>query len=102
MSGPHAGAGGRGAPTRCAWDGMHEPLPEGNWPIIAASPVPYFPYSQTPRAMDRRDMDVVREEVVRAAQMAEAGGFDILQIHFAHGYLFAGFISPPTNSPSAP
>src|SRR2546430_8578794 len=85
------------APPRLAWEGMEEPLPEGNWPIIAASPVPYFPYSQTPRAMDRRDMDVVREEFVRAAQMAEAAGFDILEIHFAHGYLLASFISPLTN-----
>src|SRR2546422_9713813 len=49
------------------------------------------------RAMDRRDMDVVREEFVRAAQMAEAAGFDILEIHFAHGYLLASFISPLTN-----
>ena len=91
------GHAGRKGSTRLAWDGMDEPLPEGNWPIIAASPVPYFPYSQTPRAMDRRDMDVVREEFVRAAQMAEAAGFDILEIHFAHGYLLASFISPLTN-----
>ena len=91
------GHAGRKGSTRLAWDGMDEPLPEGNWPIIAASPVPYFPYSQTPRAMDRRDMDVVRDDFVRAAQLAEAAGFDILEIHFAHGYLLASFISPLTN-----
>src|SRR2546430_15709510 len=76
---------------------MDEPLPEGHWPIIAASPVPYFPYSQVPRAMDRHDMEAVRDDFVRAARMAEEAGFDILEIHFAHGYLLASFISPLTN-----
>src|SRR2546426_7562504 len=47
--------------------------------------------------MDRRDMDAVRDDFVRAAQMAEEAGFDILEIHFAHGYLLASFISPLTN-----
>src|SRR5207302_2010725 len=65
--------------------------------IIAASPIPYFPHSQVPRAMERRDMDAVRDDFVRAARMAEQAGFDILEIHFAHGYLLASFISPLTN-----
>src|SRR2546422_1659176 len=89
-------AGRRGSPL-LAWDGMDEPLPEGNWPIIAASPIPYFPYSQVPREMGRRDMDAVRDDFVRAARMAEEAGFDVLEIHFAHGYLLASFISPLTN-----
>src|SRR5438105_8476319 len=76
---------------------MDEPLPEGNWEIIAASPIPYFPHSQVPRAMDRADMAAVRDDFVRAARMAEQAGFDILEIHFAHGYLLASFISPLTN-----
>src|SRR3989449_4811029 len=91
------GHAGRKGSTRLAWDGMDEPLPEGNWPIIAASPIPYFPYSQVPREMDRRDMDAVRDDFVRAAQMGEEAGFDVLEIHFAHGYLLASFISPLTN-----
>src|SRR2546429_5453588 len=91
------GHAGRKGSTRLAWEGMDEPLPEGNWPIIAASPVPYFPYSQVPREMDRRDMDAVRDDFVRAARMAEEAGFDILEIHFAHGYPLASFISPLTN-----
>src|SRR3989449_3131941 len=91
------GHAGRKGSTRLAWEGMDEPLPEGNWPIIAASPVPYFPYSQVPREMDRRDMDAVRDDFVRAAQMGEEAGFDVLEIHFAHGYLLARFISPLTN-----
>src|SRR5207247_7844187 len=88
---------GRKGSTRLAWDGMDEPLPEGNWPIIAASPIPYFPYGQVPKEMDRPDMDAVRDDFVRAARMAEQAGFDMLEIHFAHGYLLASFISPLTN-----
>src|SRR5436305_8607516 len=76
---------------------MDEPLPEGNWEIIAASPIPYFPHSQVPRAMDRADMAAARDDFVRAARMAEQAGFDIPEIHFAHGYLLASFISPLTN-----
>src|SRR5438046_7141970 len=76
---------------------MDEPLPQDNWQIIAASPIPYFPHSQVPRAMDRQDMDAVRADFVRAARMAEQAGFDILEIHFAHGYLLASFISALTN-----
>src|SRR3989441_4106547 len=89
-------AGRKGSP-RLAWEGMDEPLPEGNWEIIAASPIPYFPHSQLPRAMDRQDMDAVRDDFVRAARMAQQAGVDILEIHFAHRYLLAGFISPLTD-----
>src|SRR3989449_3173465 len=89
-------AGRRGWPG-LGGGGMDEPLPEGNWEIIAASPIPYFPHSQVPRAMDRADMAAVRDDFVRAARMAEQAGFDILEIHFAHGYLLASFISPLTN-----
>src|SRR2546426_11311597 len=78
---------------------MDEPLADDNWRIIAASPIAYFPHSQVPRAMDRQDMDAVRDDFVRAARMAEQAGFDILEIHFAHGYLLASFISPLPNHP---
>jgi anthraniloyl-CoA monooxygenase len=91
------GHAGRKGSTRLAWEGMDEPLPEGNWPILAASPIPYFPHSDVPKAMDRQDMDAVRDQFVRATVMAEEAGFDILEIHFAHGYLLASFISPLTN-----
>src|SRR2546428_5041613 len=97
MGGARRADAGRRASTPPAWDGRAEPLPEGNWPIIAASPIPYFPYSQVPREMDRRDMDAGRGDFVRAAQMGEEAGFDGLEMHFAHGYLFASFISPPAN-----
>lgn len=88
---------GRKGSTRRLWEGMDEPLPEGNWPLLSASPLPYLPHSQVPRAMDRGDMDRVREEFVRAARMAEDAGFDMLELHMAHGYLLASFISPLTN-----
>jgi anthraniloyl-CoA monooxygenase len=88
---------GRKGSTRRLWDGIDEPLAEGNWPLISASAIPYFPYSQVPRAMDRSDMDGVRDDFVRAARMADEAGFDLLELHFAHGYLLASFLSPLTN-----
>jgi anthraniloyl-CoA monooxygenase len=72
-------------------------LPEGNWPLIAPSPIPYRPHNQTPREMTRADMDQVAEDFVRATAMADEAGFDLLELHLAHGYLLASFISPLTN-----
>src|SRR3989442_4065965 len=83
------GHAGRKGSTRLAWHGMDEPLPQDNWQIIAASPIPYFPHSQVPRAMDRADMAGVRADFVRAARMAGQAGFGILEIHFSHRYLLA-------------
>jgi anthraniloyl-CoA monooxygenase len=91
------GHAGRKGSTRLAWEGMDQPLEEGGWPIMAASSIPYFPHSQVPREMDRSDMLAVRDDFARATEMAEGAGFDILEIHFAHGYLLASFISPLTN-----
>jgi anthraniloyl-CoA monooxygenase len=88
---------GRKGSTRRLWEGMDEPLTEGNWPLVSASALPYFPHSQVPKAMDRSDMDTVREQFVWAARMAEQAGFDMLELHMAHGYLLASFISPLTN-----
>ena len=88
---------GRKGSTRRLWEGGDEPLAEGGWPLISASALPYHPYSQVPRAMDRDDMTLVREQFVAAARMAEQAGFDMLELHMAHGYLLASFISPLTN-----
>lgn len=88
---------GRKGSTRLLWEGMDAPLPDGNWPLIAPSALPYKAGSQVPRAMDRADMDRVRDDFVRAAGMAEEAGFDMVEVHFAHGYLLAGFLSPLTN-----
>jgi len=91
------GHAGRKASTRRQWEGDVEPLPEGNWPTLAASPIPYFPHGQVPREMTRADMDAVTRDFVRASALAVEAGFDMLEIHGAHGYLLAGFISPLTN-----
>ncbi|HET6360815.1 MAG TPA: FAD-dependent monooxygenase, partial [Gemmatimonadota bacterium] len=88
---------GRKASTRLAWEGSDEPLPDGNWEIMAPSPIPWFPHSQVPRQMTREDMDQVVADHARAARMADESGFDLLEIHMAHGYLLASFLSPATN-----
>jgi anthraniloyl-CoA monooxygenase len=79
------------------WEDMDHPLPRGNWPIVAASPIAYHPDSQQPRQMTRADMERVRDQFVAAATMGIACGFDMLELHMAHGYLLAGFVSPVTN-----
>jgi anthraniloyl-CoA monooxygenase len=92
------GHAGRKGATQRLWEGDNEPLPEGGWPLISASPLPYFPdRSPVPREMTREDMDQVRAEFVAAAARADEAGFDLLEIHMAHGYLLASFISPLTN-----
>jgi len=92
------GHAGRKGATRPLWEGDSEPLEEGEWPLISASPIPYFPdRSRAPREMTREDMDVAVADFVRATSYADAAGFDLLEIHMAHGYLLASFISPLTN-----
>ena len=91
------GHAGRKASTKKLWEGDSEPLPEGNWSILAPSAIPYFPHSQVPREMTRDDMDVVVADHVRTTRLAIQAGFDLLEIHMAHGYLLASFISPLTN-----
>ena len=95
--GMQLGHAGRKGATKLAWEGMDEPLEEGAWPIMAASPIPYYEHSQIPKEMDRGDIERVRDDFARAAAMAEEAGFDIIEIHFAHGYLLASFVSPLTN-----
>jgi len=91
------GHAGRKGSTKLMWDGIDRPLQEGGWEVISASPIPYFPDSQVPREMDRAAMDKVRDEFVAAAERGQACGFDMLELHCAHGYLLASFISPLTN-----
>jgi anthraniloyl-CoA monooxygenase len=79
------------------WEGIDEPLEAGNWPIVSASPLPYYPHSQVPREMTRADMDKVVADFVQATERADRAGFDMLEVHVAHGYLLASFVSPLTN-----
>ncbi|MFN3672367.1 MAG: bifunctional salicylyl-CoA 5-hydroxylase/oxidoreductase [Bosea sp. (in: a-proteobacteria)] len=94
------GHAGRKGASKLMWDGMDRPLDQGAWPIISASPLPYYPESQVPREMDRADMDRVRDQFVAAAQRGERAGFDMLELHCAHGYLLASFLSPLTSQRS--
>lgn len=90
----HAGPKGS---TKLGWEGMDEPLDAGNWPLLAPSAVAWGPRNQVPRAMTREDMDAVREAFVAATLRAEAAGFDMVELHAAHGYLLSAFLSPLTN-----
>jgi anthraniloyl-CoA monooxygenase len=83
--------------TKLGWDGMDEPLDTDNWEVIAPSPVAWSPRNQVPRAMTRTDMDAVRDAFVQATRYAEEAGFDMVELHAAHGYLLSSFISPLTN-----
>lgn len=94
----HAGAK---ASTRLAWEGIDQPLPAGNWPIVSASPQQYLEgVSQTAREMTRSDMDQVTAQFVASAVAAAEIGIDWLELHCAHGYLLSSFISPLTNQRS--
>ena len=90
----HAGPKGS---TQLGWEDADEPLPEGNWPLVAPSAVAYGPHNQLPRMMSLSDMERVKADFVRAAQWAAECGFDWLELHCAHGYLLSAFICPLTN-----
>ncbi len=83
--------------TQLGWEEIDAPLRDGNWELIAPSPIPWSPYNQVPRAVTRADMDAVRDAFVRATEYGAQAGFDMLELHAAHGYLLSSFISPLTN-----
>ncbi|THD83859.1 bifunctional salicylyl-CoA 5-hydroxylase/oxidoreductase [Aliigemmobacter aestuarii] len=91
------GHAGRKGSTRIGWEGMDQPLATGNWPLLAPSALPWSEANATPRAMDRADMDRVRDQFAAAAGMAARAGFDMIELHAAHGYLISSFISPVSN-----
>lgn len=83
--------------TRVGWEGYDLPLDSGNWPVMAASDVRWSAANQVPRPMTRADMDRVREEFAAATRLAVQCGFDMVELHCAHGYLLSSFITPLTN-----
>ncbi|NGO42952.1 bifunctional salicylyl-CoA 5-hydroxylase/oxidoreductase [Streptomyces ureilyticus] len=95
--GVQLGHSGRKGSTKLMWEGIDEPLEEGNWPLVAASPLPYKPENQTPGELTSAQLDDLREQFTSAAQRAARCGFDLLELHCAHGYLLSGFLSPLTN-----
>ena len=86
--------------TKLMWEGNEEPLEDGNWPVMGPSPFPYNAGMQTPAEMSRKDMDRVHDEFIRATQMAAEAGFDMLELHCAHGYLMSSFLTPVSNKRS--
>jgi anthraniloyl-CoA monooxygenase len=91
------GHAGRKGATKLMWEGIDRPLEEGAWDICSASSIPYFPDSQVPREVTRSDMNTIKAQFISAAERGERAGFDMLELHCAHGYLLASFISPLTN-----
>ena len=90
----HSGAKGS---TRIGWEEDNAPLPDGNWPVMAASDVAWSPVNQVPTPMTRTDMDAVRDQFVAAVRMGIEAGFDMVELHAAHGYLLSGFLTPLQN-----
>lgn len=91
------GHSGRKGSTQLGWEEGDAPLATGNWPVMSASAIAWSPANQVPREMTRADMDRVKGEFVAAVQMAERAGFDMIELHAAHGYLISSFISPKSN-----
>ena len=89
-------SGGKGS-TKLGWEGNDVPLDDGNWPVLGASDVPWSPVNQVPRPITRAEMDEVRDQFVAAVRMGIECGFDMVELHAAHGYLLSGFITPLQN-----
>ncbi|MDQ3450960.1 MAG: bifunctional salicylyl-CoA 5-hydroxylase/oxidoreductase, partial [Actinomycetota bacterium] len=92
------GHSGRKGSTRLMWEGIDEPLGSENWELVAPSPLAYRPgVNQVPRELTQDDLVSIKDEFVRATERAADAGFDLLELHCAHGYLLSSFISPLTN-----
>jgi anthraniloyl-CoA monooxygenase len=95
--GLQVGHSGRKGSTKLMWEGMDDPLDEGNWEVVGPSAIPYGPTSQVPREITRAEMDQVIADFVAAARRGVEAGFDLIEVHAAHGYLLSEFLSPLAN-----
>ena len=92
------GHSGRKGSTKRMWEGMDQPLPDGNWEVVGPSPLAYLPgVNQVPRELSHTDLAEIRQQFVDSAQRGIEAGFDLIELHCAHGYLLSSFISPLTN-----
>jgi anthraniloyl-CoA monooxygenase len=91
------GHSGRKGSTKLMWEGMDDPLPDGNWEVCGPSSIPYQPASQTPRELTTAELAEITDQFVAAARAADRAGFDLLELHCAHGYLLSSFLSPLAN-----
>ncbi len=91
------GHAGRKASTRLPWEGTDLPLADANWERIGPSAISYGPTLPAPREMSRADMDTVLSDFVRATTMCREAGFDMVELHCAHGYLLSSFLTPVSN-----
>jgi anthraniloyl-CoA monooxygenase len=91
------GHAGRKGSTGLGWDGMDLPLKSDNWPLVSASALPYRDESAMPSELDFATMKEIKQQFIAATERADAAGFDMVELHAAHGYLLASFISPLTN-----
>jgi anthraniloyl-CoA monooxygenase len=95
--GVQLGHSGRKGSTKLMWEGMDEPLPTGGWEVVGPSPLPYSPGGPVPRELGVADLTAIREQFVACARRAARAGFDLLELHCAHGYLLSSFLSPLSN-----
>ncbi|MEA5454197.1 bifunctional salicylyl-CoA 5-hydroxylase/oxidoreductase [Sinomonas sp. JGH33] len=91
------GHSGRKGSTKLMWEGIDEPLEAGNWQTVAPSSLAYGPRNQVPAELDRAGMDAIRDDFAAAARRGAEAGFDLLEVHAAHGYLLSSFLSPVSN-----
>jgi anthraniloyl-CoA monooxygenase len=91
------GHSGRKGSTKLMWEGMDEPLESDNWEVFAPSALPYGEGSHVPREATRADLDAVVADFVASADRGVAAGFDLIELHAAHGYLLSSFLSPVSN-----
>ena len=94
------GHAGRKGSTQLGWEEMDTPLSEGNWPLVSASPIAWSKDNAVPQEITRAQMDTVRDQFVASAHMEDSAGFDMIELHAAHGYLISSFISPCSNTRS--